>query len=113
MLWLLKINFHGFRRFPIHGNSCYIVLYTQCLRYNICSTWFLDIKISTCLHYVCLHMGKNCTIRSNKCPEGGLLMLLSYIKQIHYFSSHRIKLNVILIFMLCSCNSVAIISVSS
>ena len=29
----------------------YVVsLYTQCLRYNICSTWFLGIKIST---YLC------------------------------------------------------------
>ena len=26
----------------------YEVLYTQCLRYNIFSTWFLDIRISTC-----------------------------------------------------------------
>ena len=27
----------------------YVVsLYTQCLRYNICSAWFLDIRISTC-----------------------------------------------------------------
>ena len=26
----------------------YVVLYTQCLRYNICSVWFLDIRISTC-----------------------------------------------------------------
>ena len=25
----------------------YAVLYTQCLRYNICSAWFLDIRIST------------------------------------------------------------------
>ena len=26
----------------------YVVsLYTQCLRYNICSAWFLDIRIST------------------------------------------------------------------
>ena len=25
------------------------LLYTQCLRYNICSAWFLDIRISTCL----------------------------------------------------------------
>ena len=25
---------------------CFI--YTQCLRYNICSAWFLDIRISTC-----------------------------------------------------------------
>ena len=24
------------------------LLYTQCLRYNICSAWFLDIRISTC-----------------------------------------------------------------
>ena len=48
MLWLFKINFRGFRRFLIHCNSSYVVLYTQCLRYNICSAWFLDIRISTC-----------------------------------------------------------------
>ena len=49
MLWLFKINFRGFRRFVIHGGSSYVVLYTQCLRYNIYSAWFLDIRISTCL----------------------------------------------------------------
>ena len=48
ILWLFKINFRGFRRFLIHGNSSYVVLYTQYLRYNICSAWFLDIRISTC-----------------------------------------------------------------
>ena len=26
----------------------YEVLYTWCVRYNICNTWFLDIRISTC-----------------------------------------------------------------
>ena len=37
--------------FLIHGNTVtYVVLYTQCLRYNICSVWFLDIRISTCYH---------------------------------------------------------------
>ena len=51
MLWLFKINFCGFRRFLIHGNSSYVVLYTQCLRYNICSAWFLDIRISTCCSF--------------------------------------------------------------
>ena len=45
MLWLFKIYF---RRFLIHVNSNYVVLYTQYLRYNICSAWFLDIRISTC-----------------------------------------------------------------
>ena len=40
MLWLFKT------RFLIHGN--FVVLYTQCLRYNICSAWFLDIRTSTC-----------------------------------------------------------------
>ena len=30
------------------------VLYTWCLRYNICSTWFLDIRISTCFLLRCL-----------------------------------------------------------
>ena len=48
MLWLFKRNFCGFRRFLIHDNSSYVVLYTQCLRCNICSAWFLDIGISTC-----------------------------------------------------------------
>ena len=48
MLWLFKISFCGFRRFLIHGNSSYVVLYTQYLRYNICSAWFLDMRISTC-----------------------------------------------------------------
>ena len=48
MLWLFKIKFRGFRRFLIHGNSSYVVLYTQYLRYNICSARFLDIRISTC-----------------------------------------------------------------
>ena len=34
----------------------YVVsLYTRCLRYNICSAWFLDIRISTCyLEYISL-----------------------------------------------------------
>ena len=38
-----RSNFRRFRRFLIHEN-----LYTQCLSYNICSAWFLDIRISTC-----------------------------------------------------------------
>ena len=50
MLWLFMINFRAFRRFLIHGNSSHVVLYTQCLRYNICSAWFLDIRISTCFY---------------------------------------------------------------
>ena len=28
-----------------------LYLYTQCLRYNIYSAWFLGIRISTCLLY--------------------------------------------------------------
>ena len=43
----------------VHGDQIYmnfirflicedLQLYTWCLRYNICSTWFLDIRISTC-----------------------------------------------------------------
>ena len=42
----LRSNFRGFCRFLIHGNTSYLVLYTQCLKYNICSVWFLDIRIS-------------------------------------------------------------------
>ena len=26
-----------------------VVLYIQCVKYNICSAWFLDIRISTCV----------------------------------------------------------------
>ena len=47
MLWLFKINFRRFL-ININDNSSYVVLYTQCLRYNICSAWFLDMRISTC-----------------------------------------------------------------
>ena len=35
-----------FVRFLIHED-----LYAWCLRYNIYSAWFLDIRISTCLIY--------------------------------------------------------------
>ena len=57
MLCLFKINFCGFRRFliNINDNSSYVVLYTQCLRYNICSAWFLDMRISTCSNLFSLH----------------------------------------------------------
>ena len=30
----------------------YEVLYMWCLRYNICSAWFLDVGISTCLVWI-------------------------------------------------------------
>ena len=54
MLCYLRLIFAGgFRRFLIHGNSSYVVLYIQCLRYNICSAWFLDIRISTCSDCIC------------------------------------------------------------
>ena len=42
--------------FPIDGNSSYVVLYTQCLRYNICSAWYLDIRISSCLSFYSIHL---------------------------------------------------------
>ena len=47
----LRSNLRTFHRFLIHGNfNTYVVsLYTQCVRYSICSTWFLDIRISSCL----------------------------------------------------------------
>ena len=56
MLWLFKTIFHGFCRFLIHGNTSYVVLYAQCLRYNICSVWFLDIRTSTCYTYLTYSM---------------------------------------------------------
>ena len=37
------VDFVGFLSMVI-----YVVLYTQCLRYNICSARFLDTRISTC-----------------------------------------------------------------
>ena len=39
-----KIKFVDFVGFLV----IYVVLYAQYLRYNVCSTWFLDIIISTC-----------------------------------------------------------------
>ena len=46
MLWLFSfcedLDFVGFLSMITY------VLYTQCLRYNMCSTWFLNITISTC-----------------------------------------------------------------
>ena len=44
MLGYLKQIFVDFVGLIIHGNTSYVVLYTQCLRYNICSVWFLDIR---------------------------------------------------------------------
>ena len=41
------MNFIGFLSMVIYVVS---LLYTQCLRYNICSAWFLDIRISTCFN---------------------------------------------------------------
>ena len=56
MLWLF--NFHQDQIFMdfvgFLSMIIYEVLYTCCLRHNICSTWFLDIRISTCfmvIHY--------------------------------------------------------------
>ena len=50
MLWLFNfredqifVDFVGFL-----STIIYDVLYTQCLRHNICSAWFIDIRISTC-----------------------------------------------------------------
>ena len=34
----------------------YEVLYAWCLRYNICSAWFLDIRISSCFYIVQVHI---------------------------------------------------------
>ena len=41
------MDFVGFLSMVIYVVS---LLYTQCLRYNICRVWFLDIRISTCLY---------------------------------------------------------------
>ena len=102
MLWSFKIIFRGFCRFLIHGNSSYVVLYTQCLRYNICSTWFLDIRISTCLilkfftiqyietHCTCtMHMPKIHTNRMKPhihrytTHKASYVLSLRYMKHMH------------------------------
>ena len=62
------VNFRGFRRFLIHGKSSYVVL-TQCLRYNICSAWFLDIRISTCLS-CCIYFVVLADLRYTFCVAG-------------------------------------------
>ena len=41
------MDFVGFLSMVIY---VVLLLYTQCLRYNICSAWFLDIRISTCFN---------------------------------------------------------------
>ena len=41
----MGINFCGFLSMVIYE---VLYLYTWCLRYTICSAWFLDIRISTC-----------------------------------------------------------------
>ena len=51
MLWLFKIKFRGFVGFLSMVIYVVSLLYTQCLRYNICSAWFLDIRISTCFSF--------------------------------------------------------------
>ena len=54
MLWLFNTNFVDFVCFlSMVIQVTYVVLYTQCLRYNICSVWFLDIRISTCFFVTC------------------------------------------------------------
>ena len=40
----------------IHGNLWSVI----CLRYNICSAWFLDIRISTCLLMLLLNFYGTC-----------------------------------------------------
>ena len=49
MLYTMVVNFHGEQNFMAFVRFLiYEVLYVWCLRYNICSTWFLDFRISTC-----------------------------------------------------------------
>ena len=54
MLWLFNfredqifVDFVGFLSMIIYI-YIYIYIYAQCLRFNICSAWLLDIRISTC-----------------------------------------------------------------
>ena len=49
------MDFIGFLSMVIYVFS---LLHTQCLRYNICSAWFLDIRISTCFWFTNTLFGK-------------------------------------------------------
>ena len=62
-----------FIRFLIHED-----LYAWCLRYNTCSAWFLDIRISTCL--------KGCDIKSNGLYCASLLLHIRLVSMTHFNS---------------------------
>ena len=55
ILW--GLNFHGCLSMVI-----YEALYAWCLRYNICSTWFVDIRIPT----FCTEFGKAIPAESSR-----------------------------------------------
>ena len=48
-LYVIIVNFMGIKfsliLLSFLSMIIYVVLYTWCLRYNICSTWFLDINL--------------------------------------------------------------------
>ena len=47
------MDFVGFLSIVIYVVS---LSYTQCLRYNICSAWFVDIRISTCFKTIVISL---------------------------------------------------------
>ena len=79
----------------------YEALYTLswCLSYNICSTWFLDIRISTCfleksllLPFTTIYILWNlCIMKSlgsiNKCPDYLDDLTFHFILYNHYFGT--------------------------
>ena len=60
VFYTIVINFVGIKFSWISLGVLYMiiyeVLYTWCLRYNIWSAWFLDIRISTCSLINVCHM---------------------------------------------------------
>ena len=79
MLWLFDfcedqifVDFVGFLSMKI-----YVVLYAQCLRYNICSAWFLDLFSSNFYNLFSLHtLAWTCVLQFYLST-----MLISFISQ--------------------------------
>ena len=81
----MVFNFHGdqifmdFVRFLIHDN--YEIKYAWCLRYNIFSTWFLDIRISTCfcIRLISENMKTSCMLVKAGTYAHACVIKLAYI----------------------------------
>ena len=88
----MVVNFHGDQGFL--SIIIYKVLYIQCLRYNICSAWFLDIRISTC--FLLIHFHRTHLHELVYCISSYQVMFFLYIA----VTSSQISLHFVLLFTL-------------